>query len=77
MQAFEKVGRSHCNEECGTTCNEKCAHVPNLKASKDQYGLGSEGLNVCHSLAKHSAGILVLDNQSALHMSRFKSLVET
>jgi len=38
---------------------------------------GSEGLNVCHSLAKHSAGILVLDNQSALHMSRCKSLVET
>jgi len=50
--------------------------MPNTKGQQGQYGLGSKGLNVCHNVAKHSASILVLDNQSALHMSHRKSLVE-
>ena len=74
MQAFEKVGRSHCNEECSTTCNEKRAHVKPECQQGTVWGL--KGLNVRHSVAKHSAGILVLHYQSALHMSRRKSLAE-
>jgi len=52
------------------------ARMSNLNASKGLYGLGLKGLNIRHSVAKHSAGILVLHYQSALHMSRRKSLAE-
>jgi len=59
------------------SCYQICTAIATSERKVRLFRSRFKGLNVRDSVAKHSASTVVLDNQSALHISRRKSLVET